>query len=125
MPTCRAREPKAENVDFFSDIKEALALGFRLAGENAHTRQAETEIAEYFEGKRRQFSVALDASGSDFQRGVWNALRAMEFGEVTHYADLAARLGAPNSVRAVAGANGANRIAIIIPCHGLSARMDR
>jgi AraC family transcriptional regulator of adaptative response/methylated-DNA-[protein]-cysteine methyltransferase len=88
-----------------------------LAGENAHTREAERQIAEYFEGKRREFSVALDAPGSDFQRSVWNALRAMKFGEVTHYAGLAARLGAPNSVRAVAGANGANRIAIIIPCH--------
>lgn len=88
-----------------------------LAGENAHTRQAVAEIGEYFAGQRRLFSVALDAPGSAFQRGVWDALRAMEFGEVTHYADLASRIGMPNSVRAVAGANGANRIAIIIPCH--------
>jgi AraC family transcriptional regulator of adaptative response/methylated-DNA-[protein]-cysteine methyltransferase len=88
-----------------------------LAGENAHTREAVLQIGEYFEGKRRAFTVALDAPGSDFQRSVWDALRAMRFGEVTHYAELATRIGAPNSVRAVAGANGANRIAIIIPCH--------
>lgn len=88
-----------------------------LAGENTHTRQAVAEITEYFDGRRRDFSVPLDAPGSDFQRGVWDALRAMAFGEVTHYAELARRIGAPGSVRAVAGANGANRIAIIIPCH--------
>ncbi len=88
-----------------------------LAGENAHTRAAMAQIGEYFDGRRRDFTVALDAPGSEFQRGVWDALRGMAFGEVTHYAALAARVGAPSAVRAVAGANGANRIAIIIPCH--------
>lgn len=100
----------------FRDLQRSFKARI-LAGENAHTRQAASEIQEYFAGARRAFSVALDAPGSAFQRGVWDALRAMEFGEVTHYAALAERIGAPNSVRAVAGANGANRIAIIIPCH--------
>lgn len=100
----------------FRDVQRSFKARI-LAGENAHTRQAVSEIGEYFAGTRQQFSVALDAPGSAFQRSVWDALRAMQLGEVTHYAELAKRIGAPKSVRAVAGANGANRIAIIIPCH--------
>ncbi|UGQ47478.1 bifunctional transcriptional activator/DNA repair enzyme AdaA [Massilia endophytica] len=88
-----------------------------LAGENEHTRETESQLGEYFAGKRTEFSVPLDAPGSAFQTRVWAALRSLPFGEATHYQALAERIGAPSATRAVASANGANRIAIIIPCH--------
>ena len=86
-------------------------------GENEHTRQAARELAEYFRGERQTFTVALDTPGTDFQRHVWAALRDIPFGTTTHYQALAAQINKPAAVRAVAAANGANRVAILIPCH--------
>ena len=100
----------------FKDLQRLLKARI-IAGENAHTRQAETEIGEYFAGRRRHFDVALDTPGSEFQRGVWQSLRALDYGSTHSYQSLAERLGRPSAVRAVAAANGANRIAIIVPCH--------
>lgn len=88
-----------------------------IAGENKHTKQAETEILEYFEGKRYSFDVALDFVGSEFQKMVWEQLMKIEYGAVTTYLKQAQKLNRPEAVRAVANANGANKISIIIPCH--------
>ncbi|VYU16924.1 methylated-DNA--[protein]-cysteine S-methyltransferase [Metakosakonia massiliensis] len=88
-----------------------------IAGENNHTRQAEEEIGEYFAGLRQKFTVALDTPGSQFQLDVWEGLRCVTFGEITNYQSIAAGIGKPGASRAVASANGANRVAIIIPCH--------
>ena len=88
-----------------------------LAGENDHTRQAEREIGEYFAGSRLVFNVALDTPGSDFQQSVWRMLQTIPYGQTASYGEQAAKLGKPQAVRAVASANGANRVAIIIPCH--------
>jgi AraC family transcriptional regulator of adaptative response/methylated-DNA-[protein]-cysteine methyltransferase len=88
-----------------------------LAGENSHTQQAEKEMGEYFSGYRRTFGVALDTRGSDFQRTVWAGLRHVAFGQTINYQALAAELGKPTAMRAVAAANRANRVAIIVPCH--------
>ena len=86
-------------------------------GENEHTRQTAAELGEYFAGTRRDFTVALHPAGSDFRQRVWAALRAIPYGTTTHYQALAATIGHPAAVRAVAAANGANAIAILIPCH--------
>ena len=86
-------------------------------GENEHTRQTAAELGEYFAGTRRDFTVALHPVGSDFRQRVWAALRAIPYGTTTHYQALAANIGHPAAVRAVAAANGANAIAILIPCH--------
>ena len=80
-------------------------------------RQAERELAEYFEGRRRVFSVPLAFNGSDFQRRVWTLLLEIPFGETRSYGQLAARLGDPKASRAVGAANGRNPISIIAPCH--------
>lgn len=87
------------------------------AGGNEHTAQAAQELAEYFRGGRQRFTVALDTPGTDFQRQVWAALRDIPYGTTSHYQALAATIGKPAAVRAVAAANGANRVAILIPCH--------
>lgn len=88
-----------------------------IAGENALTRQTEQEMAEYFAGSRRRFDVMLDTPGSEFQLAVWRCLQTVPYARTDHYQAIAERIGKPGAVRAVAGANGANRVAIIIPCH--------
>lgn len=100
----------------FRDLQRLLNARI-ISGENSHTRQAEKEISEYFSGTRQQFELTLDAPGSDFQRSVWQGLRAIPYGQTSHYQALSGQIGKPNAVRAVAAANGANRIAIVIPCH--------
>ena len=87
------------------------------AGGNEHTAQAAQELSAYFRGGRQRFTVALDTPGTDFQRQVWAALRNIPYGTTSHYQALAAAIGKPAAVRAVAAANGANRVAILIPCH--------
>lgn len=82
-------------------------VGIRLAG----------ELASHFEGASQRFRTPIVTPGSQFQKRVWNALRAIPYGETRSYAEQARVIGAPGAVRAVARANGDNRIAILIPCH--------
>ena len=79
--------------------------------------QLEEELAAYFSGSLRRFSVPLRFPGTEFQRLVWEELQRIPFGETRSYEDLAVALGRPNAQRAVGRANGLNRIAIVIPCH--------
>lgn len=77
----------------------------------------EREVASYFAGTLRTFSVPLVYPGTDFQRRVWQQLLEIPYGETRSYQDLAAAVGDAKAVRAVGRANGLNRIAIVIPCH--------
>ncbi len=79
--------------------------------------EAERQLGEYFTGKRKTFSVALDMRGTRFQKDVWEALLAIPFGETRSYGQLAKQLGNPHATRAVGAANGRNPISIIVPCH--------
>jgi AraC family transcriptional regulator of adaptative response/methylated-DNA-[protein]-cysteine methyltransferase len=88
-----------------------------LIGENQHIKQAIKEISEYFEGKRKTFEVAIDAPGTDFQKKVWSCLQEIGYGQTATYQQQAERINNSKAVRAVAAANGHNRISIIIPCH--------
>lgn len=100
----------------FSDLQRLLKAKM-IAGQNEHTRQAEKEIGEYFAGLRQIFDLPLDTPGSAFQHNVWDTLKTVPFGETTHYQAIAEKSDATPAVRAVASANGANRVAIVIPCH--------
>jgi len=84
---------------------------------NGYNQQAATELDAYFARKLHQFSVFLDIRGTDFQRGVWEALRDIPYGETRSYGEVARALGHSTASRAVGLANGANPISIIIPCH--------
>jgi len=86
-------------------------------GESPVFSQVRAEIDEYFRGERREFTVPLHVPGTPFQASVWTALQRIPCGTTTSYARLAESIGKPNAVRAVARANGDNRVAIIIPCH--------
>lgn len=88
-----------------------------LPGENKHFDLLKKEIGEYFDGKRKTFSVPLDTPGTEFQKSVWEVLKKIPYGKTISYKTQATSLGKPEAVRAVANANGHNRIAIIIPCH--------
>lgn len=93
---------------------------FRLPvvpGTNRHLETLEGELARYFGGALRRFSVPLVFPGSPFQRRVWSELLRIPYGETRSYEQVAAAMGAPKAVRAVGHANGLNRIAIVIPCH--------
>ncbi len=79
--------------------------------------QAAEELVEYFEGKRREFTVPVDPQGTKFQRSVWLELQRIPCGETITYGALAKRLGDPLLTRAVGTANGQNPVSIIIPCH--------
>jgi methylated-DNA-[protein]-cysteine S-methyltransferase len=79
--------------------------------------ETELQLREYFDGKRKAFSIALDMRGTRFQKDVWNALLAIPFGETRTYGQLAKQLGNPSATRAVGAANGRNPVSIIVPCH--------
>jgi methylated-DNA-[protein]-cysteine S-methyltransferase len=79
--------------------------------------ETERQLEEYFAGKRKAFSVALDMRGTRFQKDVWEALLAIPFGETRSYGQLANQLGNPRATRAVGAANGRNPVSIIVPCH--------
>jgi methylated-DNA-[protein]-cysteine S-methyltransferase len=75
------------------------------------------ELDRYFDGRLRKFSVPLALAGTPFQNRVWRELTRIPYGETISYRELASRLDHPRAVRAVGLANGANPIAIIVPCH--------
>jgi len=75
------------------------------------------ELAAYFRAERKHFSLPLVTPGTPFQTRVWDALNTIPYGQTRSYSDIARQIGQPEAVRAVGAANGANRIAIIIPCH--------
>ena len=79
------------------------------------------ELEEYFAGKRREFSFALDLRGTDFQLACWRALVAIPYGETRSYGDIARAVGRPQGFRAVGMANNRNPVAIIVPCHRVIA----
>jgi methylated-DNA-[protein]-cysteine S-methyltransferase len=83
--------------------------------------EAARQLDEYFAGTRRSFSLDFELDGTEFQRRVWLALADIPYGETVSYGELARSVGHPNAYRAVGSANGANPLAIILPCHRVIA----
>lgn len=90
-----------------------------MAEDATHPILVETErqLREYFAGGRKAFDLALDPSGTEFQKKVWGALLAIPYGETRTYAEIAREIGHPTAVRAVGAANGRNPLSIVAPCH--------
>jgi len=80
-------------------------------------KRVKRELAEYFAGRRKRFTVALDPQGSAFQRSVWKQIARVGYGDTLSYGELARRAGHPGSARAAGAATGRNPIGIIVPCH--------
>jgi AraC family transcriptional regulator of adaptative response/methylated-DNA-[protein]-cysteine methyltransferase len=99
-----------------SRIRKRIAPDI-LSGNNFHLDKLENQLNEYFAGKRKQFNLPLVLSGTTFQEKVWSALLDIPYGQTRSYKQQAQAIGQLKAVRAVARANGDNRIAIIVPCH--------
>lgn len=86
-------------------------------GEADILEQLKAQLKEYFNSKRQSFDIPLKLCGTDFQQRVWEELLKVPFGKTVSYLELSKRLGDQKAIRAVAAANGANAISILIPCH--------
>lgn len=86
-------------------------------GEHPHLNALHSQLREYFDGLRREFTLPLVLRGTPFQLKVWQALQRIRFGATMSYVEIAREIGSPGASRAVGNANGLNRIAIVIPCH--------
>lgn len=100
----------------FKDLSRRLNATI-IQGKNKYFDWLKRELKEYFNGDRKEFTVPLYTPGSEFQVKVWDQLKTIPYGETRSYKEQATAIGKPEAVRAVANANGMNRIAILIPCH--------
>lgn len=93
-----------------------------VPGENPVLQQLRRELQEYFRGTRKHFTVPLVRSGTEFQNRVWRELQRIPFGKTASYETVAKRIGSASAVRAVARANGTNRLYLLVPCHRVIAK---
>ncbi|MGG5820635.1 methylated-DNA--[protein]-cysteine S-methyltransferase [Falsiroseomonas sp. HW251] len=121
MPQHSCLTPLGE-VTISEEDGAIVALDWGRGRDQDRTRLLDRAIAQlqdYFDGKRAAFDLPLSPHGTDFQRRVWDALRAIPVGETRSYGDLAKALN--SAARAIGQANGANPIPILIPCHRVLA----
>ena len=101
-------------IQFVCDAKEQLNP---VAANTPLQKEAVKQLASYFSGERKEFSLPLDLRGTDFQLCAWNMLRNIPYGETRTYKQIAEAIDCPKGCRAVGMANNRNPIPIIIPCH--------
>jgi methylated-DNA-[protein]-cysteine S-methyltransferase len=97
-------------------IQSGLQSGFK-EGDSDIIQETKVQLSQYFIGERQAFDLPLLLVGSGFQKQVWKELRQIPYGNTVSYAALSEKLGSKDAIRAVASANGANAISIIVPCH--------
>lgn len=97
-------------------IKKAFDAEF-VEQDDEVLRETRKQLDEYFNLQRKEFDIAIVTAGTDFQKSVWEALLKVPYATTSTYLQIAKDIGNEKAVRAVANANGANAIAIIIPCH--------
>jgi AraC family transcriptional regulator of adaptative response/methylated-DNA-[protein]-cysteine methyltransferase len=104
---------------------QTLLDGTMAPGSNRIIEQTRTELDAYFSGTLQTFTIPLATPGTPFQQHVWTHLRTIPYGCTTTYGALAEAVGRPTAARAVAQANGANRLAVVIPCHRVIGKGDQ
>ena len=102
------------NILAIDRIDEAETI---IEKETPLLRVAKQQLSEYFAGQRTVFDLPIKTAGTAFQQQVWQALKAIPYGETRSYKEIAAAIDNPKAVRAVGGANNKNPISIVIPCH--------
>jgi len=122
--TLYARSKKGLCAIFLGDSSVAMKRELRkrfpgstLIEDRAALKSIETQIVGLMNAPEKGLDLTLDLQGTSFQQRVWKALQTIPAGSTASYADIARRIGSPRSVRAVAGACAANRLAVVIPCH--------
>ena len=116
----RMRQAVDKRLRMRQAVDKRLKNGFDaefIEKDNEILKKIRTQIDEFLIGARKEFDIPIVTIGTDFQKKVWNALMDVKYGEIATYLDLAKKIGNPKAVRAVASANGANSISLIIPCH--------
>jgi methylated-DNA-[protein]-cysteine S-methyltransferase len=116
-PLLLVSDGRALRALHFSTQPPAASLADGSAANDDVLIEARRQMEEYLRGDRRTFDVPLALEGTPFQRRVWDELCRIPFGETVSYRDVAERIGARSAMRAVGLANGANPVAIIVPCH--------
>jgi AraC family transcriptional regulator, regulatory protein of adaptative response / methylated-DNA-[protein]-cysteine methyltransferase len=111
------RALRTELADLSHRFNSAVTVVPKSASLPRWLRAASDQLAAYFHASLKSFTIPLTAPGTPFQTRVWDALNTIPYGQTRSYGDIARQIGQPEAVRAVGAANGANRIAIIIPCH--------
>ena len=101
----------------FEKKKKTLTIEKEWQQQPEFFNEVKAQLTAYFEGKLKHFDLPLAPAGTAFQLSVWEALKAIPYGEVASYGDIAKAIGNPKAVRAVGGANARNPIPIVIPCH--------
>jgi len=115
---CWTGTPGTPVDEGFAWLRRKMQIEQVIEGETiAPLQQAMDELRRYVRGERVQFSCPLDLHGTAFQVEVWEELFRIPYGETRTYAEIARAIGRPAAVRAVGAANGANPVAIIVPCH--------
>ena len=107
------RKALPQELQRLNDVTEGR-LGI---GRTQASAQIKEELAAFFAGSSSAFRIKVAYHGTEFNRAVWDTLRNIPAGETRSYSNIAASIGRPSAVRAVARANGANQIALVIPCH--------
>ena len=109
-----ANEKGIAKIQFAFDVRERLHT---VETETPLLKEAVQQLADYFAGIRKEFSLPLSLQGTDFQLRTWNALLMIPYGETRTYKQIAETIDCPKGCRAVGLANNRNPIPIIIPCH--------
>ena len=103
------------------DDRVLTRVGFGEAGapqgDAVAVSAAAIQLEQYFAGERKEFDLDVELEGTEFERRVWDAVRAIPYGQTASYAEIARRIGRPDACRAVGRANGRNPLAVIVPCH--------
>lgn len=107
-----------DNKTLVNDIHAIIKVfNSHLPPNNSKAIKLQHQLNRYFDGTLTQFSIPLDMIGTEFERKVWHELMNIDYGQTISYSEQAKKMSMPNATRAVASANGKNKIAIIIPCH--------
>ena len=121
MDTCFINSPlgitKIEGDENGISIISILSEGVVSNKIPENLKEAVSQLLEYFDGKRTDFSFKTNPKGTEFQQKVWQELCNIPFGKTINYLDLAKKLGDPKVIRASASANGKNPLWIVVPCH--------
>jgi methylated-DNA-[protein]-cysteine S-methyltransferase len=103
------------------DDRVLTRVGFGAAttpqGDAQAVSAAAIQLEQYLAGERTEFDLDVEVDGTDFERRVWDAVRAIPYGQTASYAEIARQIGRPGACRAVGRANGRNPLAVIVPCH--------
>ncbi len=105
------------NSDKITSVSFADTINDTAGKPSPVLKEVIKQFDEYFAGERKAFSLGIELNGTDFQTYVWQELMNIPYGTVISYSQLAHNIGKPDAIRAVAAAVGANKLAILIPCH--------